>query len=57
MVCSSVASRGPVVVPGHKFNVQLVKSLWFFSSRIELHIQVQAQSRFSVGFNLGRKVK
>lgn len=44
------------MVPGHKFNVQFVKSVWFFSSRIELHIQVQAQSRFSVGFNLGRKV-
>ena len=45
------------MVPGHKFKVQLVKSLWFFSSHIELHTQVQAQSRFSVGFNLGRKVK
>lgn len=49
MVCSSVASRGPVVVPGHKFNVQLVKSLWFFSSRIELYIY---RCRHRVGFQL-----
>lgn len=50
-VVIACASRDPVVIPDHKFIVQLVKSLWFSSSHIKLYTQVQAQSRLSAGFN------
>ena len=43
------------MIPGHEFKVQLVKSLWFFSSHIKLHTQVQAQVQAQLDLTEGEK--